>query len=563
MRFPVERATSSAAAARAQERNGGDEEAPTAQAPGTTERTALLAELDRGEEKYYKLRPCESIYSFFMFMPSVEYRATGKRCNYILGFAIGLVVLNIMMQGGLMFVVSRDSFRKEDDMLHRLVHTNPPWYQFHKLWHQKSSSAACVAEDSLCVHMADKISCAPRSVALLQQWDHLDSNGDGIWSKSEAENATHRADMKCKYGSDPLVLHGSMIHNLQSQPSLEGRRHPNLVKGTEIHKAYFDWYLGEPLLCLHKDEDSCGNLFERGVFDEAIRKGAPFGKQKISDLKSAREYCSDLLRNRCSEQILPNTYNVWKKDAVQMCGTKEFTSVPYNSPDQSADNSVSRVRFQTPKEYQKYRSWVFMGYLTILLLTFFATLLAEWKDIYRTILYCVQFPHQKGATNDLFQRASVSLVTLLRMILWVVIGYGGTLFLTSKTDYLGMIFDALSLAFIITIDELIYATMLRAPMKSHHQELETIVIHRQKWWLSVHLLEFLLLAFVIGSAVAVAVAYQVQEMQPMSEALECLCSVEGSKCIDAAVHKKAWWDNYWMKIVPVASQQIDRLISGN
>jgi len=513
------------------------------------------------EERYYKLKPCESIYSFYMFMPPVEYRSTGRRCNYILIFALGLVILNMIMQAGLMFVVSRDSMRREDDVLRRLIQTPPPWYQVHKLWSAKAPAGGCVPDNTLCIHVGDKISCAPRSLALLQHWDQLDINGDGVWSRTESANQTHRGDMQCRYGSDPLVLYGNMVSNLQAQPSLDGRLHPNLVEGTEIHKAYFDWYIGEPSLCLHMDEDSCGNLFERGVFDEAIRTGAPF-QPEINDLQSARGYCSNLLQHKC-EHILPSSYKTWKMDALDMCGAKEFSAVPYDSPDKDPNNSVNRVTYQAPTEYQKYRSWIFMGYLAALLLTFFSTLLAEWKDIYRTMLYCIQFPHLRGGANDFFQRLSVILVTLLRTILWIFVGYGGTLFLTSKTDYLGMIFDALSLAFIITIDELIYATMLRSPMKSAHQELEALLLHRRRWPLSVHCLEVLMLVLIVAAAVVIAYSFQSEELRPIHEALECLCSAEGSKCLSASVQTKDWWDNYWGRTVPAASQQIDLLFSAS
>jgi len=563
MRLPMSAAESRAAqAARAHlDRPAPDDEEAQGEV-SSTERTALLAELDRREEKFYKLKPCESIYSFYMFMPSVEYRATGRRCNYILGFALGLVILNIMMQGGLMFVVSRDAMRREDAVLTRLIQTPPPWYQVHKKWPVVGATAGaseCVPEKTLCVNIGDKISCAPRSVGLLQHWDQLDIDGDGIWSRTEADNKTHRADIQCRFGSDPLVLYGNMVHNLQGQSSLDGRLHPNLLEGSEIHKAYFDWYIGEPLLCAHIDEDSCGNLFEKGVFDEAIRSGAPF-TPPINDLDSARGYCSALLQNKCGH-ILPSSYHTWKSAALEMCGAKQFSAVPYNSPDGDPNNSVNLVTYQGPTEYQKYRSWIFTGYLATLLLTFFSTLLAEWKDIYRTVLYCIQFPHVRGAANDNFQRSSVVLITLLRVVLWLLVGYGGTLFLTSKTDYLGMIFDALSLAFIITIDELIYATMLRAPMKSAHQELEGLLLHRRKLWMSVHFWEAVMLLGVVAAAVGVACSYQMQELKPISQALECLCSAEGPNCHEASMHTKAWWDTYWTETVPAASRQIDKLFA--
>lgn len=544
---------SSAMAAGSQERPADEEEGRQ-----TTERTALIADFDRHEERFYKLGPCESIYSFHLFMPAVEYRQTGKRCNYILGFALGLVLLNIAMQCVLMIVVSSDAIQKEDYMFKHLVHASPPWYQAHKHWQKTWEQEGDCAPESLCVNIGGKLSCGPRSLLLLDRWDLLDLDGDGKWSRTEVENQTHRAELRCRFGSDPLVLFESTISNLQAKGILKGRLHPELADGKAMHKAYFDWYLGEPMLCRHIDEDSCGNLFERGVFDEAIRNGVN-SVAEITDLQSARKYCSNLLQNRC-QNILPGFYHVWKSDALEMCGTKEFSTVTYLSPDKDPNNSMSHVTYQAPGNYQKYRSWIFMGYLAILLLTFFSTLLAEWKDIYRAILYCYQFPYLRGGSNDCAQRCAVLFVTLLRIIVWVVIGYGGTLLLTSKTDYLAMIFDALSLAFIVTIDELIYATMLRTPMKHAHQGLEALLLHRRRLCVSVHCLEAMMIVVVIGAAVAVAASYQWQELRPIHDALDCLCSVEGSTCRDASVHTKAWWDAYWSSTVPAASSQIDQLM---
>merc|ERR1719161_2759416 len=101
-----------------------------------------------------------------------------------------------------------------------------------------------------------------------------------------------------------------------------------------------------------------------------------------------------------------------------------------------------------------------------------------------------------------------------------------------------MIFDALSLAFIITIDELIYHTMLRAPMKNAHLEVKALMLYRRQLCLSVRMLEVVAILLLVCCAYVVAASYQEQELQPIHEALQCLCTGDGPKCHEALTYSK-------------------------
>merc|ERR1719230_101113 len=104
-----------------------------------------------------------------------------------------------------------------------------------------------------------------------------------------------------------------------------GRINANLSTGVSVHKAYLNWYLHKPLLCTYGDQDMCGALFERGIFDEALRMKSSF---HFKDTASALKYCNDILQYECYN-MLPNTYKVWRFVSNQQCGQKLFSEVDY------------------------------------------------------------------------------------------------------------------------------------------------------------------------------------------------------------------------------------------
>merc|ERR1712087_729054 len=81
---------------------------------------------------------------------------------------------------------------------------------------------------------------------------------------------------------------------------------------------------------------------------------------------------------------------------------------------------------------------------------------------------------------DSVHRAMVLAINVVRTFLCVTLVYSGTVFLTEDTDYLNLIFDALSLVFIIQVDELLYSTLLKKQMKHEHQGQPPVRMKRAK-----------------------------------------------------------------------------------
>lgn len=573
--------------------------------------TAFVNEIITVERGDIIIQPEGSVYSFFLFMPPVEQQRTGRRCTWIMTFATWLVALNLIMQFGLLYIITPYVVNKHAHFVGNFVRLeNQPRYQVHKLRNEHLSVAAlsgteavaghqCMDDSTLCYQRDGMVSCGPQSVLLLSQWDLLDRNGDGMWSLDEAKDDKFRDQVRCSHNVDPLDVYQHTVHELQTAGFLDDMRDKNLTRGTGVQRAYMDWFMHEPLLCLYGDQDMCGNLFVKGVFDEAIR-------QKDSAMNTtggALRYCKDLLQNRC-EKILPNSYASWRKRSVEQCGVKSFDPQIYRSPPgKGEDIQVLFTQFFNQKIYKRAKTSGFLVFLVILTCVFLATMMSEVKQITWMLFWCWYFPGPTDETKDeeshplLKRRASkrtsmlgtssktfdiasseldeldaeghtiywyhrlcVLIMTVLRFGVWIILLYAGTLFLTSGADYLGLIFDALSLVFIINIDEIIYENMIRVNLTNDHQNAAHMTIPWKSYTNPV-VNDFIGSVFLVAVAIGVVMEYFNRELVPLADALGCMCLIDGDKCMEAQMYSKEWWDNYWAKILPGALSAIREFAS--
>lgn len=543
---------------------------PTPPSPG--ERDLLLplrCETFENMEMQQFLSPCENVYSFHMFVVPVE-RRRGAGIT-VVSLALFLVVLNLLMQFWLLTMVSQFVLHKNADLFDSLVHRDGPelpWYRAHEglahLWASSDadSSTTCRDSASLCFNEGDGITCAPPSIQVLKQWHVLDLDGDGFWSRSEALREDVRQEILCKHNVDLTVLFDDLVNDIQDHAGLQGRLHPNLTKGMGIHKAYFDWFIGEPMLCQYGDQDMCGSLFERGLFDGALLPGNAFpaSERGIDDVQAARDYCAQLLTHRC-DTLLPSTYRVWKVSSVDKCGSKDFTPIFYTPPDGSMGQWMLRVTFSEEEAYIHASSWKFTCYLGVLLFVFLAVMVEEAKGIHMAYMWIFKSQVIDGERAELSHLATVFVVNTVRCLLFVILFYSGIVFLSEDTDILNLIFDALSLVFIIQIDELLYSTLLRKQMKGYHMDIPWVEFRRTPYrHISIVAAECVRVGVLTACALLISYLHKVQTVAPVRRALQCLCTVEGEKCYEVTAFNKAWWDNYWSVTLPEAAQAIDSMM---
>jgi len=516
--------------------------------------------------------------------------------------------VNFVMQVGLLYVVGDHIMRKHTEWVSSVAHLkHHAWYHVVNMGYNVAPGKCRGKDSPLCHDHGDGISCTPLSVNVLSDWNRLDINGDGVWSREEAENPELHESVQCEFDVDLSALYQDVITTVNESHALAGRRDTNLIKGVALHKAYLNWFMHKPLLCSYGDQDMCGSLFERGFFDEALRQES---SAEFNDTKSAVKYCTNLLQYECFN-ILPNTYRVWRSKSNQQCGAKIFDQIEYHSPvDDKSVMTLLHVDFRKRLEYSTTKTPHFRLFLGILLVTFLSVMALELRSISKSFMWSLMFPSddtplsisgrtvdrqsvQITKTTGLSSRRSISMgsnsarsfdqkdvqmsihavrkdhlylvmvMTLLRLMLWFFLMWSGIMFLTGPPRYLNLIFDALSLLFIFEIDELLYKTMLRHEFKEDHMQIANMKV--PQWhggWCSGSMTVvgdiFRFLA-VIAFAGVIVYTYCQTELNPLLDSLECLCLGQGERCQQSNMFTKVWWDNYWSTVMPASNTIIDQL----
>jgi len=543
--------------------------------------------------KFMPLPPEDSVYSYLLFMPPIEQRRTKKYATSLTMFAVVLVFVNFVMQAGLLYVVGQHIMHKHVEWVSILSNLkNPAWYHVLPMAYNREPPKCHGKDSPLCFEHGDGISCSPLSVHLLADWKLLDSDGDGMWTRQEAEDKSLGEKIQCEYNVDLPSLYANMVAQINGSEMLQGRRDPSLLAGTAVRKAYADWYLHKPVLCQYGDEDMCGSLFERGVFDAALLSQP---SSEFKDVTSALKYCHHILRYECFD-ILPTTYRVWRNVANQQCGVKFYDQSVYQNPANiHTEMPMLSVDFKKRREYATTKDPPFRLFLCILLTTFLSVMALEIRSISKMFTWCAMFPaddraqrgrhsiigkesvnlgslslkdgeEQKHAIKAVRtdHRCVVFLVTCLRLMLWLFLLWSGIMFLTGPPRYLTMIFDALSLVFIMEIDELLYRTMLRTEFKNDHMNIEDMEV--PQWHSGVFsgnmnvVFDICSVFAVIACAGLIVYTFTQNELNPLLESLECLCSVQGSRCYEAQHYSKEWWQVYWSRTLPASKAIIESIV---
>merc|ERR1719473_2389857 len=70
----------------------------------------------------------------------------------------------------------------------------------------------------------------------------------------------------------------------------------------------------------------------------------------------------------------------------------------------------------------------------------------------------------------------VGLMIAGRAVLTCVLTYVGVSFLLKSTDYIGLLFDAVALVFIVEIAQLLYSQVLRAEIRDQTESLDSMTV---------------------------------------------------------------------------------------
>lgn len=160
---------------------------------------------------------------------------------------------------------------------------------------------------TLCRMSNATYTCLPPSVKYAARWDDLDTNGDGIWTREEAEKDEHKLEKKT--GAKPFLVFRAITVGLVDRQPMDRRLWVDpkgpVAKMEAIPKAYFDYWMGDAAICSFADPGMCSTLLSRKVFDKAFEHP---GKE-IADIDGALDYCTYMLKvgGGC-DQSLPQIY---------------------------------------------------------------------------------------------------------------------------------------------------------------------------------------------------------------------------------------------------------------
>jgi hypothetical protein len=545
-----------------------------------SERDPLLADAEaEAQRNQVHVKPSgDALSVFFFLIPLVKRRSedSGSYRKGMVAFSFFLVVLSFAMQLCLLWVVGQAMVEEKEAWMSELVTVNDVANETHiPLVGVHAEQEACKAKESLCFAAGGMITCAPKTIQLMGRWENIDVDNDGVFTYKEASNPQFREAVKCKYGVDTLVFFEFLIQEITKSETLKKNNllHKNLTTRHAIHKSYFDWFKGDAILCSYGADDICGNIFDMGIFDAPLKY--PGVSRMIYDAHSAATYCRTLLSDdgRCVN-MLPSTYRVWRSQQSSQCGTPAFSQFVYNNPRNEEDVvSLAQVDYANEVEYRKTKNWRFFFFLTVILITFLANTMNDLRQAMRFAIWLRFFPYRalpgdpdftpdsedattlKGISEDHRRLCTVMLVA--KVIMTILVAFVGVIFLTSGVSYKDLLFDALSLALITQMDQLVYQMMLRSQAKDELENIEGMYVtipdgHTGAWYMNISppMRDFFWAAALLAFSMFIVWEDYQTRLRPVRQALSCACLTEGYNCFEAQTYSKEWWNNYWRFVVP-------------
>jgi len=533
--------------------------------------------IDDTEEPEFEVAPSDNVYSYFMFVPPTEEKKEGSGVTFDIMMAYVLVSLNFFMQGFLLVVIFKvvvqGNMEWQNSILVADQPVDVPW---------DAETGKCNLGGSLCFpEKNDTVSCAPPSVQLTGRWEELDTNGDGIWTREEVEEAQKK--LQCKYIVNPVEVFDVFVNFLKAREKIIWL-HPDVKAGKLIHKPYFWYAAGDIIMCGYRNELSCPNLLKRGVFHAPLKyETAP---RVGTTIDSALNYCYGLLSfGGMCEKSLPSTYSVWKIASANQCKAPGYSKFVYTHPKSGMKKSLLEVDYEARELYALSKTTIFIVYKNVIISLWLLAMLFELKDITIVFTWVLRFPGAEEFGEDAVKseedeegnvtytiqgiqsghRMMVGLMNLCRFILTMVLTVTGCSFLLKSTDYVGLLMDAVALVFIVEIAIILYGQVLRPEIREQAEALSPMTVkmygidslNRRP-----ALVDFICLVTIGITSVIIMNYWTTTAVNPVYDSLSCACLSEGEACHEYHKFSYDFWFRYWKEDVPAVFKAVDELKKG-
>eukprot|EP00408_Alexandrium_pacificum_P016765 CAMPEP_0171186074 /NCGR_PEP_ID=MMETSP0790-20130122/16624_1 /TAXON_ID=2925 /ORGANISM="Alexandrium catenella, Strain OF101" /LENGTH=559 /DNA_ID=CAMNT_0011651105 /DNA_START=94 /DNA_END=1769 /DNA_ORIENTATION=+ len=523
-------------------------------------------------EHAIKISHLENVWSYYLFMiPMEESRAPG-RFTWNKGLACSLVLAALLLQSVLLYAIFEKIVNGDVAWRDSIVARGSSWSPF-------AAASTCSSGGSLCTLSNGTFSCAPPSVQLTDRWEELDLNGDGIWTRVEAEEA--RDALRCKYAVDPLEVF-DVFAKLLRQREEHIWLHPGLREGREIRRAYFTYAAGDLIMCGYRNQDMCANLLMNGAFDAPLKYGTAPRVGKT--IESALAYCYKLLEpGGTCERMLPSTYSVWRKSSERQCRGAKYAPSVYTHPTTGVVKSMLVVDYAARRDYSRVdTSMLFFVYKAIIIGMFLLAMYAEFKDVAVHVAWAARFPSAdefpgeavkleqsadggdqvacriQGASRA--HRVQMAALTALRTALLVVLTVVGVTFLQQDTDWINLLLNGVAMVFVAEIASHLYSQVVSSGLRERCEAAEPMEVALRPPLAACpgagDLLGFCALAAFVALLMGL---HYVAVGRPLSQALACACVSEGPHCREAQHFSPAFWEGYWDRDVPAVFAEVEAL----
>lgn len=528
---------------------------------------------DDTEVPELELVATEDVYSYFMFIAPTEEHKEGSSRTLDTIVAYLLIFLNIFFQVVLLYAVFWRVVLKTNQWRSEITEFGPAG----QAAIFEPPVGGCNTGQSLCRLEDSNVTCAPPSVQLMSRWHELDLNGDGVWTREEVLFA--RDDLKCKYVVDPVEVFDVVVKTVLNREGIIWV-HPDLREGKAIPEAYFTYAKGDIIMCGYRNQDMCGNLFERGVFDAALEFNTV--PRVGNTIDSARKYCYDLLKpGGFCDITLPSTYSVWKIESVQECKKSKFFKFTYEHPGNGNAKALLKVDYGARDDTEGTMKPLFRLFLFIILSLWVMAMVYELKQIVLISTWVAKFPsttdlprdedavvyHDEDETYEIraihpYHRRTVMIITFIRFVMLIILLVVGLCLLLKSQSYTDLIMDAVSLVFIVEIAQILYLQVLRPSVREQVENLKPMKIDPSGMeWLNSRpaLIDLIWLMLVFVSVVIIMTCHYTVLVSPLFEALECTCIGEGARCRERNLFNEGFWHQYWKEDTPAVFATVNAL----
>lgn len=594
---------------------------------GASEEAPLLGDAPSKETKL-KLPSEESVYGAILYLPPISRLTHGTDWSRPARLAILLCIMNALLQLGVVRVL--DVYGHEG-RLERLWQILPPdevveagknpiarsekygndvvresHGDVHRAFlppHEKEQLAEVMDVPHLCHRIGDgngTFTCMPHSVKFVFDWEHLDTDGDGVWTLAEAK--ADADNMRERNHISPVTIFNNIINGLRFQEQYiarSGRNRsfylsPDIENERAIPKAYFNFWKGDAMMCGLFDSNSCEAAAKAGIFDAALVPGRMSASSKgIRDLDSAIQYCYRMLQGGGGcEALLPTDFKRNREQRWGRCGTRALVEGGSYTNPYASDQKVHvlEATYEVVDDYERATSRLYMFFLSLVIMLWLLALIDEWRELIKFGEFLVTFPGlapgelggsvtageadihgdsevgYKITAISSQHRAVLAVFYVLRVMVCLILTVFGTNFLLDETHYLDLVMNSLALTFILTIDSMLFELMEKdvKDAMANSKDLEFVTQLPTKGWAGYCLKKECWGLFLVPIlAVTLVLRYNYAEREPILTVLRCACTQEGSKCLDSVQYQAAWWKDYWSKTLPSAMHHIEALRIAN